>query len=466
MKKQEWTKSYAVVLCMMALCAAVSAAGADWPQLFGPNRNSISDETGLARAWPEGGPRVIWKMPLNIGWGGASVYQGKVYILDRVEDQQEVLMCLDLATGKEEWRFAYDAPGKIGNTGARSTPTVDEKYVYTVGVLGHFHCVSKATHQALWKKQLREELGGGAPEWSIAQSPLLYKNMVIVGVQGDKAGVVAFDKDTGKELWHSPALRGFPGYISPTYAKIGGVDQILMATAKQKAKTLGKGAKKGPKKGAAPSPNQAAPTPIATGVGEADPSDGLIHAVAAGIDAATGKILWTFEGWQCESPIVSPMGLSDDRVLLTGGYGAGTTMLKIARDGNKWKATPLFETQVCGSQLHPAVLYKDHFYINSNDNSRRDGLLCLDMNGNKKWNTGTAPSFERGALMLADGLLLDLDGKTGELHLIEPNPDGYRELAKAKEFETVKNWGPMALVDGKLLLRGYQEMKCLDLKKP
>ena len=93
------------------LCAAASA-GADWPQFQGPNRTGISQETGIARAWPEGGPRVVWTTSLAEGFAGPAIRDGEVYLLDRVDSKQDVLRCFDLATGRELWTFAYDAPGE------------------------------------------------------------------------------------------------------------------------------------------------------------------------------------------------------------------------------------------------------------------------------------------------------------------------------------------------------------------
>ena len=97
-----------LVLILSSLCMA-----SDWPQYLGPGRNAVSTETGIKRTWPEGGPEVLWTVPLGEGYGGAAVSEGKVYVLDRDGDEGDILRSLDLMTGKEEWRFAYDSPGKL-----------------------------------------------------------------------------------------------------------------------------------------------------------------------------------------------------------------------------------------------------------------------------------------------------------------------------------------------------------------
>jgi outer membrane protein assembly factor BamB len=67
------------------LAASCLAMAADWPQFLGPDRNNIAPDTGLAKTWPEKGPKVLWTVPVNTGFGAPAVQGGKVYLLDRVE---------------------------------------------------------------------------------------------------------------------------------------------------------------------------------------------------------------------------------------------------------------------------------------------------------------------------------------------------------------------------------------------
>ena len=100
---------------------------------MGPNGDGTSAEKGLLRAWPADGPKVLWTVAMGAGYAGAAIRDGKVYVMDRVSRQKDVLRCLDLGSGKEEWTFSYDAPGEIDHEGSRSTPAVTEKRVYTIG---------------------------------------------------------------------------------------------------------------------------------------------------------------------------------------------------------------------------------------------------------------------------------------------------------------------------------------------
>ena len=105
-------------------------------------------------------------------------------------------------------------------------------------------------------------------------------------------------------------------------------------------------------------------------------------------------------------------------------------------------------------------------YVNNNCNSRSDGLTCIDFDGNVKWQTLKSPNFERGAMLLAGDLIYMMDGKSAELYLLEATPEKYTALARAKVLEgsPKESWAPLALADGKLIIRNQHEMKCLDVR--
>jgi hypothetical protein len=117
--KKHLTLALMFVLITSWVCLAI-----DWPQYLGPGRNAISTETGIKRSWDNGVPDVLWTFPLGQGFGGPAVNDGKIYVLDRIGNEQDILRCLELATGKEQWTFAYDAPGETDHPGSRSVPTI------------------------------------------------------------------------------------------------------------------------------------------------------------------------------------------------------------------------------------------------------------------------------------------------------------------------------------------------------
>ncbi len=413
-------KKYLALTVMFVMIASLVCFAAEWPQYLGPSRNAISTEKGIKRSWDKGAPDVLWTIPLGEGFGGPAVSGGKVYVLDRIGDEQDILRCLDFATGKEEWTFAYDAPGRVDRPGSRSVPTIDGNYVYTCGSFGHVYCFDKRTHKPVWKKNIwTDYTGDNVPRWAIAQNPLIYDNMLILASQTEKAGVVAYNKLTGSVQWASPELPGKAGYVSPTIINIEGGDQLVMISA---------------------------------------------NGAVMGMDPKTGKMHWSYEGWQCRIPVPNITEIGDGRIFITGGYRAGSAMIKVEKKSGTFVVSKLFKTDEFGTHVHPAILYKGYLYGHCSTNETRDGLVCMDLSGKIMWKTGRSPLFDKGGFILADGLLINIDGNKGFLYLIEPNPDGFKKLASAKLLDTNMCWAPLALSDGKLLIRDQKQMKCVALR--
>ncbi|MCZ7638343.1 MAG: PQQ-binding-like beta-propeller repeat protein [Verrucomicrobia bacterium] len=455
------------ILGWMLLMPCANAA--DWPQYLGPHRNSTSPQQGILRAWPPQGPELLWTVPVGRGFGGPAIQDGKVYLLDRDDAVGDTLRCLDLANGKELWHFAYAAPGTAMFPGSRSVPTVDGNHVYTCGHNGDLYCLDLKTHQPVWNGNVwtdfggapntrssgsagtgRERPGGDAspaarfPMWAITQNPLIHGDLLIVASQAPEAGVVAYDKLTGVVRWKTPPL-GLISYASPAIVKVDGEDHVVMVTSST-------------------NPFQ-----------RTSPVDELGNVV--GLEPRTGNILWKYTNWSCHISVASALDAGDNRVLVVGGYELGATMIKVekAADGS-YQTRELFTTTDFGDQTKPPIQHNGYFYAQYGTNSRREGLVCLSMEGKIMWKTRRSPDFNKGSMILADGLILATDGaKT--LYLIEPDPSGFKPLASAEVFPEGpagagddiasrvggrnQNWAPMALADGKLLLRDQTQLKCV-----
>ena len=425
-----------------------SASADDWPQYLGPNRDSTSPQKGILRTWPGKGPEVLWTAAVGRGFGGPVVKDGKVYLLDRDDKIGDRLRCLDLSTGKELWDFAYDAPGTVMFPGSRSVPTVDGPHVYTCGHQGDLYCFNIDTHKPVWHKNLWRDFGGDKiPFWAITQCPLVYGNLLIVASQAPEAGVVAYDKLTGDVKWKSPPL-GLISYASPAIVKVDGQDHVVMITSST-------------------NPFQ-----------RTSPKDELGNIV--GLEPSTGAVLWKFEQWECHIPVANAVDAGANQVLAVGGYELGALMIKVEKkaDGG-YATTELFRTKDFGDQTKPPVQHQGHFYAQDGTNNRREGMVCMSMTGQILWKTKRAPDFNKGSMILADGLILASDGAKS-LYLIEPDPSGYKQIASAELFPEAaagsaedgvaarvggrnQNWAPMALADGKLLIRDQTQLKCLNI---
>jgi hypothetical protein len=96
---------------------------------------------------------------------------------------------------------------------------------------------------------------------------------------------------------------------------------------------------------------------------------------------------------------------------------------------------------------------------------QRGLFTCVDLDGKQVWTSAGKASFELGSFLLADGMFLILEGKTGMLRLVEASTTQYKELASAPVLSGHDVWGPLALSDGKLVIRDLTHMVCLDLRK-
>ena len=419
-------KNISTILLISILLTTNSIYASDWPQYLGPDRNALSSEKGLLRSWPAEGPKVLWTVPLGEGFGGPAISEGKVYVYDRVDDKTNILRCLDLITGKEEWTFSNEAPGSVSFDGSRSVPSIDENRIYICDLFGNLTCVDKNTHKALWSTNIWTGFGGTEfPKWAIAQNPLVYRNMVIVASQTEDAGIAAYDRETGNIIWKTPKLPGGTGYVSPAVIKINDEDQLIMITASSR--------------------------------------DGSNKGAVLGYNPLDGNLLWKYEGWQCGIPIPNVTRISKNQIFLTAGYNAGAALIQIDKNGNSYAVKEIMTSKEFLSHVHPAILYKDHLYTQASDVFVQKGFMCMDLKGNIKWQTGRKPGFDKGGYILADDMIISSDGEK-MLYLIEPTPNEFKVLAQTELLETKQSWAPLALSDGKLVIRDQKQMKCILLK--
>ncbi|MBO5686771.1 MAG: PQQ-binding-like beta-propeller repeat protein [Alistipes sp.] len=432
------------ILFTLALVAAAATASAqDWPQFLGPTGDSKSTQKNLLREWPAEGPKVVWSVPVGVGYGGPVVQSGRVFLLDRdAEKEVEIMRCMELATGKELWSYSYPSKGSVMYPGSRSVPAVDGNYVYACGHNGDFHCFDVKTGKVVWRKDIWNDFGGGKiPVWAISQCPLIYGDMVVVMSQAPDAGLVAYNKVSGEIVWKTPRL-GDESYTSPTVVKINGQDHITIVISstdlvmhRDLPKQMGK---------------------------------------VIGFDPKTGKELWRYDNWECHISCSPVTEAGDNKLLIVGGYQRGATLIQVQPTAaGGYEVKELYTTLEFGDQTKPALYHDGHFYAQYGTNARRDGLCCMDVDGNIKWKTKRDPNFDKGSMILADGLILATDG-ANSLYLIEPSAEGFKPISKADLLVDDSgampagrngNWAPLALADGMLLIRNHSKMMCVKVTK-
>ena len=428
---------------LLVLLAATGATnpdfGADWHQFQGPHRTGVSDERDLLRDWPLAGPPVLWSVDVGPGFAGSAIRDGEVYILDRAFEEADILRCFDLQSGNELWRFRYSAPGRLSHAGSRTVPIVDEERVYTVGPFGHVYCLSRQTHEELWHISLTQSYETDPPRWGYTQNTILHGDLLYVAPMTESTGLIALNKRSGEIVWETGAIGR--SHSSPVLVKLHRRLQLLFLSV-------------------------------------TEDRTGLLSS----FDPDTGAVLWEYRDYHQKIPIPAPTMINQNSIFLTGGYDAGSVLFDVVRKKNRYTFREIFRTPL-GSQIHLPVFFENHLYFlaNENRNQRRDrysegGLTCLNLDGSVVWRTGNSPNFGRGNMIFADKMLIILDGINGTLRLVEPSPVGYRQIAEAAVFnvakpvppekvEDQKMWAPMALSEGRLVLRSQNILKCIDLRR-
>jgi outer membrane protein assembly factor BamB len=228
-------RTVCLLLCVGAAFLGPVAWGpsADWPQWRGPNRDGVVHGVKAPEKWPQALTEE-WKVPVGEGVSSPVVVGDSVFVFSRQKDD-EIVFCLDVATGKEVWKSEpYPAPYQWwpgeGNfsKGPRSTPTVAGGRVYTAGVSGVISCLDAQTGKVLWRKTSR-----AAPPYGGPASPLVTDGLCIVHLgcdsKGDEDGLTAFDEKTGEVKWRFvDGCR--PGSGSPILAELAGERQVVLVT--------------------------------------------------------------------------------------------------------------------------------------------------------------------------------------------------------------------------------------------
>jgi outer membrane protein assembly factor BamB len=401
-----------------------STISGQWPGFRGAHRDGICDDPGirLARHWPDKGPGLLWSVELGEGYAGAAVAGGCVYVLDYDRQQSaDCLRCLSLDDGKEIWAYRYPNEVKRNHGMSRTVPAVIDKYVVSLGPKCHVLCLDPADGRRRWMLDLVRQYGARVPEWYAGQCPLVETDWPsgprAILAPGGPALLAAVDCRTGAALWKSPNPQDWRmthASIVPT--KLAGRRMYVYC---------GKGG-------------------------------------VAGVAADDGTILWQTSDWKisiatCPSPVILPEG----KVFLCGGYNSGSLMLQVKEDSGRFAVKSLFRLSPSqfGSTQHTPIFYQGRLFgVREKDKQ----LVCLDPDGKEVWSSGSQRRFGGGPYLIAGGLIYVLDER-GILTLAEAGLSGYKELARAQVLDGDDCWGPMALVHGRLIVRDFTRMACLDV---
>ena len=385
----------------------------DWPEYRGRKRDGIVAGPRLATDWS--GKAPLWRHAVGEGHSSFAI-AGNIAIMLEQRGGEEAVVCYHVPTGQQVWAYSYPAQFKelMGGKGPRSTPTIVDGEVFTLGATGKLVCLDARTGKEKWGPV--DVLKDNANvRWGMSGSPLVFDNLVVVnpGAQTEQAAgtLAAYDRKTGKHLWSSG--RAPAGYSSPMLTTLAGKRQVLLLDG--------------------------------AGLSGYDPAD-------------KGKELWRF-AWPVQEQInaAEPVLLGDDRVLISSGYDAGSAALQIKPEGDKWTVTEVWRSRRMRCKFSSPILYQGHLY------GLDDGtLVCLDaQSGKRKWR---GERYGHGQMLLTNGQLV-ITSEEGALALVEATPEQYRELTRMQAIDG-RTWNLPALSNGLVLVRNHLEAACYDLKDP
>lgn len=447
---------------MLALALTFIASPAfadDWPQWLGPQRDGIWRETNLIDHFPKDGPKVLWRTPIGEGYSGPAVANGKVFITDRILSKgaaapknpfdaksrvegTERVLCLDEKTGAILWKHEYDCPYQVSYAaGPRTTPIVSGDKVYTLGAMGDLLCLDVNKGTVLWSKNLLSDYVKSIPIWGFAGSPLIDGNRLICLVGGKGSVAVAFDKDSGKELWKSVSA-GEPGYAPPVIYTVGG-KKLLFIWNPESLNAL-------------------------------DPESGKVH---WSHHYARGKNKQLKAGLSVSMP-----RLDGDKLFLTAFY-EGAVLLKL--NGTEppteiWRSGGRSEQPDETDGLHsimPTPIVKDgHIYGICSYGE----LRCLDeKTGKRVWSTHAATGGKSvrwaNAFLVEQGDRFILFNEHGDLIIAKLTPKGYEEISRANILTPTNTmagpagrrviWSHPAFADRSCFARNDREIIRVSLAK-
>ena len=398
-------------------------AAADYPQFLGPGRNATIDGIRLARDWKAQPPKLVWgPQPIGAGCSAFAVVGDHAVTLEQRGDQ-ELVTCYDRHTGKLEWADAVRTrhESTLGGVGPRSTPTIHQGRVFALGGTGVLRCLDGATGRKIWTHDLLKEFGVAGPEadlaaiaWGRAASPLIYGDKLIVPAGGPSGGpfvsLVAYGLETGDEIWRGGTFQ--IGYASPSLVTLSGQSQIVI-------------------------------------VNEAN---------ITGHDPETGRVLWQ-QDWPGTSNgsanVSQTVPIDERRLFVSKGYGGGAMLFEVKPEGDRWTPSVLWHNAHALQTKFTNVVRRGEYLYGLSD-----GILeCIDIEaGKRQWKSGR---YGHGQILLAGDLLLVV-GETGELALVEANPEKHVELGRIQALEG-KTWNNPALVGAELLLRNGDEAVAYEL---
>jgi outer membrane protein assembly factor BamB len=405
-----------VLVSALGLGAVDGARDAGWPQWGGPHRDFKTDGTGLAAAWPAEGPRRVWSRKLGDGYSAIVELGGRLFTMYR-NDNREVVVALDGATGATLWEHAYEAPFSKDyvleqGPGPRATPLVSGDRVFSAGATGKLRCLDATGGKLLWSHDLMEEFHGTVRPRGYACSPIAYRDTVIVMVGGKGNSVIAFDRKDGSVVWKSQDFSNSPS--SPLLIQVGGQEQLVA----------------------------------------------FLWGEIVGLDPGNGALLWSHPH-KTESGlnISMPVWGDDNLLFCSSAYDGGSSMLRLARSGGRTTVEEVWSHRRMRMHFGNVIRMGDRLYGSSGDFGPAPFIALDAKTGDVLWRDR---QLGRSVFLTAGSRFIILD-EDGNLALATPGAEGLTVHSKVQMLESI-SWTVPTLVGTRLYLRDRKNVMAVDLR--
>jgi outer membrane protein assembly factor BamB len=411
--------------------------GDEWPDWRGPARDGTWHETGILKKFNSGQLDIIWSVPVSAGYSGPTVEDERVYITDRQNRPEEIerVSCFNAENGKQIWSYSYDCEyiGVGYPAGPRASVVIDGDHAFSLGTMGHLFCFNKKTGMVIWNRDLNREYSIRMPIWGIAAAPLIVDDKIIMNIGGtDNAGVVALNKNTGREIWRN--LDDDASYSAPILMQQAGKPVVVIWTGQN----------------------------------------------VVGIDPNNGDVYWKVEFQQDKMVINISTPVVYDSYVFVSSFYDGSLLIKL--DEKTLTATKVWQREGKNERdtdaLHccistPVIL---DGYIYGVDSYGQ--LRCLDlMTGDRVWEDLTAVKSDRWANIhfVQNGDLTYMFNEHGELIIAQLTEKGFDEISRAKLIEPTTaqlsrsgigvTWAHPGFAYRHVFIRSDKELVCADLSE-
>jgi outer membrane protein assembly factor BamB len=387
------------------------------------NRTGVSDETGLLKSWPDGGPTLLWScLDIAKGYSSPSFGVHTIFITGN-KGSDDILFALDM-NGKILWQTVTGRAWTQTNPESRATPTIEGNRVYTTSGSGDLACIDGTTGKIVWSYKASELNKGTYGIWGIAEALLIDGDKVYYSPGGPETMTIALNKASGKVIWRSESLNDKPGYVSPILISFAGKKIVINVS--------------------------------------------MGHVFA--IDASNGEILWTVKNEQSSDPEMRRFELikcttplyKNGMIYVTGGYDTGGMMIKIASDGKS--ANVVWSDSNLDNHHGGVVLVNGYIYGSNWVNNNKGNWCCIEWSTGKKmweqpWNT-------KGSIIAAEGMLYIYDERKGNVGLLKANPEKFDLVSsfQVTQGETGPFWAHPVIHKGVLYLRHSNALMAYNIK--